>query len=120
MKFWNRRIIDTVMIDVLYSLFRCRRGNIKKCAKNESGKQRDAIMELNIKLLQRLCSTIRWSVHASERIQQRGIFREDVINAIKTGEIIEHYPDDYPYPSCLVLGMAANGKYLHIVCGCDG
>jgi hypothetical protein len=31
-----------------------------------------------------------------------------------TGEIIEEYPDDYPYPSCLILG--ANTP-LHVVCG---
>lgn len=77
-------------------------------------------MELNIELLQRLCNNIRWSVHASERIQQRGIFREDVINAIRTGEIIEQYPDDFPYPSCLVFGISTRGKYLHVVFGCDG
>ena len=22
------------------------------------------------------------------------------------GEIIEQYPDDYPYPSCLILGVS--------------
>lgn len=77
-------------------------------------------MELTIELLQKLCHTIRWSVHASERIHQRGIFREDVIHAIRTGEIIESYPNDSPFPSCLILGVSAKGKYLHVVCGCDG
>lgn len=31
--------------------------------------------------------------------------------------IIEDYPDDYPFPSCLVLGATVNGKVLHVVVG---
>lgn len=34
-----------------------------------------------------------------------------------TGEIIEDYPDDYPYPSSLVLGQSISGQPLHLVCG---
>jgi hypothetical protein len=40
-----------------------------------------------------------------------------VITALTNGEIIEQYPTDYPYPGCLVLGFAGDGKPLHIVCG---
>ncbi|MFG6337693.1 MAG: DUF4258 domain-containing protein [Lachnospiraceae bacterium] len=29
----------------------------------------------------------------------------DIIFCIHEGEIIEQYPDDYPYPSCLILGF---------------
>lgn len=36
---------------------------------------------------------------------------------IMNGEIIEQYPDDYPYPSCLILGMSIEDKYLHVVIG---
>ena len=32
--------------------------------------------------------------------------------AIAKGEVIEDYPDDYPYPSCLILGEG-----IHIVAG---
>jgi hypothetical protein len=39
------------------------------------------------------------------------------VNALIHGEIIEEYPNDYPYPSCLVLGLSPAGKHLHIVCG---
>lgn len=31
------------------------------------------------------------------------------------GEIIEDYPDDYPYPSCLVFGYAERERILHVV-----
>lgn len=32
------------------------------------------------------------------------------------GEIIENYPEDYPFPSALVL-ECKNGKPMHIVAG---
>jgi len=35
---------------------------------------------------------------------------------VDTGEIIEQYPDDYPYPSTLILGFA-DALALHIVIG---
>ena len=56
---------------------------------------------------------IVWTVHVVNRIEQRGIDPDEVEQAIMTGEIIEVYPDDYPYPSCLILG----GNNLHVVCG---
>ena len=40
------------------------------------------------------------------------------------GEIIEDYPlseldsSKESYPSCLILGIAVNGKTLHVVAGC--
>ena len=36
--------------------------------------------------------------------------------ALLSGEIIERYPEDRPYPSCLVFGWLASGNPLHIVC----
>ena len=45
---------------------------------------------------------------------------DDVIIALTNGEIIEQYPADFPYPSCLVLGYTKEGKALHIVCGSSG
>jgi hypothetical protein len=43
-----------------------------------------------------------------------------VENALMNGEIIEQYPTDYPFPSCLVLGYTKAGKPLHVVCGSSG
>ena len=45
---------------------------------------------------------------------------EDVTNALSNGEVIEQYPSDYPFPSCLVLGKTTTGKPLHVVCGSNG
>ena len=53
--------------------------------------------------------------HLLSRIRQRNIRLEDIKQAVLNGEIIEQYPADYPYPSCLI-----NWNSIHIVCsiGC--
>ncbi len=38
------------------------------------------------------------TVHARERMAERGVSTEDLISLIISGEIIESYPDDFPYP----------------------
>ena len=53
-------------------------------------------------------------------MQERDILRLDVMHVIQTGKIIESYDDDFPHPSCLVLGFVGNNAPLHVVCGCDG
>ena len=60
------------------------------------------------------------TIHAQERLRQRGIRAKDVRNRIMTGEIIEQYPDDFPFPSCLVFGKSVNGKILHVVASDEG
>ena len=60
------------------------------------------------------------SLHAQERLRQRGIKQKDIKNSIMTGEIIEQYPDDFPFPSCLIFGYAINNKILHIVASDEG
>ena len=55
------------------------------------------------------------TMHSRRRMNERGILLRDVIHVIETGEIIEQYPDDYPFPSCLVLGKTAAGRSLHAV-----
>jgi hypothetical protein len=50
--------------------------------------------------------------HLLTRMRQRHIRLEDIKYAIAEGEIIEQYPADYPFPSCLI-----NAENIHIVCG---
>ena len=58
--------------------------------------------------------------HSRKRFAERGIRLCDVCKAIETGEIIEYYPEDYPVPSCLILGSAKE-KILHICASiCEG
>ncbi len=79
-------------------------------------------MALNLKDMQKICvpENIILTMHAAKRIEQRGILLRDIIACIMTGEIIEQYADDYPYPSCLVLGNHCSDKPLHTVVGTDG
>ncbi len=45
---------------------------------------------------------------------QRRISDADARLVVKTGETIENYPDDTPYPSRLILGFAGK-RPLHVV-----
>ena len=58
--------------------------------------------------------SIDWERHVLERLLQRSIPREAVIEVLKIGECIEDYPDDRPFPSGLFLGWHG-GKPLHVV-----
>lgn len=53
-------------------------------------------------------------VHAIQRMFQRGVTVDDVRQVLATGETIENYPDDTPYPSRLVLGRLGS-RPLHVV-----
>ena len=59
---------------------------------------------------------VEWTLHGARRLLQRGITADDIDAAILNGEIIEEYIDDYPFPSCLILGNATSGKKIHVVC----
>jgi len=59
---------------------------------------------------------IKWRGHASQRMIERDIKRQSVMEAILKGEIIEDYPEDFPFPSCLILGFSTDGIPIHVVC----
>ncbi len=44
------------------------------------------------------------------------IKEKEIYEAVLNGKIIETYPEDDPYPSCLIFGRTSNGRPLHIVC----
>ena len=58
--------------------------------------------------------------HAAERCRQRKIVSKDIQNAIMTGEIIEDYPDDFPFPSCLVCGKSTKDEIIHVCISDEG
>jgi hypothetical protein len=60
-----------------------------------------------------------YSQHAREEMEVEelgGIRDEEVFEAVLKGKIIENYPEDKPYPSCLVYGKTSDERPLHIVC----
>ena len=74
---------------------------------------------LNIEIIREyiLKKKVDWTKHCLNRLQQRNIKISEVKNAINKGKIIEYYYDDFPYPSCLILGYNINNRLLHVVCG---
>ena len=56
--------------------------------------------------------------HSRRRFAERGINIDDIRFVIKAGEIIEQYPDDMPFPSCLILGNSGE-RVLHVVASID-
>jgi len=81
-------------------------------------------VDVDIKQLQALYhaseSNIKWAKHCLEQMQERDISINDMESCLETGEVIEDYPDDFSYPSCLIFGHAKDNKILHIVVGSDG
>jgi hypothetical protein len=59
-------------------------------------------------------SRLVFRVHAIQRMFQRVISEAEVRHVISTGEIVEDYPGDTPYPSRLVLGWHGR-RPLHVV-----
>jgi hypothetical protein len=57
-------------------------------------------------------SHLIFRVHALRQMFQRRISGDDIRELLEQGAIIENYPDDMPYPSCLVSGMV-RGRQLH-------
>ena len=75
--------------------------------------------ELTAEQIRELASdinNIEMSSHANMQCIKRIIDSKDVLNVLLNGEIIEQYPKDYPYPSCLELGLSLSGKPLHVCC----
>lgn len=60
---------------------------------------------------------VHWHQHALERLLERGFSRAQIIEAIMKGEVIESYPTDRPYPSCLIL--KSGEEPLHVVAAID-
>jgi hypothetical protein len=63
---------------------------------------------------------IVWTEHLSLRLRERNIKRSDIIYCIENGEIIEQYPDAYPFPACLIFVMMTDNKPIHTAVGIGG
>ncbi|MBI4745940.1 MAG: DUF4258 domain-containing protein [Deltaproteobacteria bacterium] len=64
-------------------------------------------------------NSVFYSRHAKVEmeIEEFGrIFEHEVYEAVCSGEVIEEYPEDRPYPSVLIYGRTTSDRPLHIVC----
>jgi hypothetical protein len=58
---------------------------------------------------------IRITDHADEESQADQISFDEIFFSVLQGEIIEDYPTDRPYPSCLIYGDSFTGEPIHSV-----
>lgn len=70
-----------------------------------------------IELIRKLILGRKYNItrHAQRRCDFRGISIEEIESVILTGDIIEDYPDDKPYPSCLILGYVRKNEPLYVL-----
>lgn len=57
--------------------------------------------------------------HARKEARDDSLRLDDILFSTRHGEIIEDYPDDFPYPSCLIYGRASSGDPVHSVWAYD-
>jgi len=60
---------------------------------------------------------LRVTDHADEEAHSENITFDEIFNSILQGEIIEDYPEDKPYPSCLIYGQNSKREPIHSVWG---
>ena len=53
--------------------------------------------------------------HADEEAHADRLTFDEIFFSVLQGEIIEEYPEDRPYPSCLIYGDSFNGEPIHCV-----
>ena len=58
---------------------------------------------------------IRITDHADEEAQVDHLSFDEIFTSVLQGEIIENYPDDKPYPSCLIYGKTFSREPVHSV-----
>ena len=58
---------------------------------------------------------VRITDHADEEARADRLSYDEVFVSVFQGAIIEDYPDDWPYPSCLIYGNTFRGEPVHSV-----
>lgn len=64
------------------------------------------------------CQRLSFSSHALKRMFSRAISVSEVEQVLQIGEVIEDYPHDTPFPSCLLLACIEK-RSLHVVVAKD-
>ena len=61
---------------------------------------------------------IEWRKHVLQKLAERGLAQDAVVEVLLTGERIRDYTEDRPFPSALFLGYVS-GRPLHAVAAFD-
>ncbi|MGF1615841.1 MAG: DUF4258 domain-containing protein [Gammaproteobacteria bacterium] len=60
-------------------------------------------------------SRVRITDHADEKAVDDELTFDEIYFSVMHGEIIEDYPNDKPYPGCLVMGKNFTNEPIHSV-----
>jgi hypothetical protein len=58
---------------------------------------------------------VRITDHADEEAEADQLTFDEIYFSVLHGEIIEDYPTDEPYPSCLIYGQTFSGDPIHSI-----
>src|SRR5689334_19988312 len=58
----------------------------------------------------------RVTQHAQQEMVEEEISLDEMLEALATAEILEHYPEHRRGACCLLTGQTNNGRPLHAVC----
>ncbi len=61
----------------------------------------------------------RITAHGDEEAENDQLDFEEIFYSVRNGEIIENYPSDQPFPSCLIYGTNVSGEPIHSVWAYD-
>lgn len=59
---------------------------------------------------------LRLSQHAEDAMFEDAFTSHDLRSAIASGQVLENYPLYHRGPCCLLSGLTATGRPMHIVC----
>jgi len=63
---------------------------------------------------------VRISDHADEEAEADQLSFDEIYFSVFCGEIIEDYPTDKPFPSCLIYGKTFGGDPVHSIWAYNG
>ena len=64
------------------------------------------------------CQIFKFTSHAVQRMFERSISKEDVLNVLRKGEVIIEYSEDEPFPSYLIFDMIGD-RPIHALVALD-
>lgn len=72
-------------------------------------------MDIGVILQAIQANRVRITDHADEEAEADRLTFDEIFFSVLHGEIIEDYPTDKPYPSCLIFGKTFSGVPVHSV-----
>lgn len=64
-------------------------------------------------------NNVNITLHAGKEAKEDALKMDDIFFSVCYGQIIEDYPDDFPYPGWLIYGKMPSGDPVHSVWAYD-